>query len=181
MRIIVADANAVRPIGIPLVVLAHKWDEFEAACAESELKKLATRCLRYVCHYNGASLVCTKSKGRESMAVACRMLKHHIFGLPSVKEVQLDHSRPVFVSMGNDSFANIGKPSLDDSLGGNDALEVWKGAYLRMFPPSGSKDKAADLAAVDSEKFAEEAIDECRRQRKGDVEKYRREIKMQSA
>ena len=48
-----------------MVVLAHKWDAFEAEYGEAEYRKLLTRTLRYYAHANGASLVCTKQKDKQ--------------------------------------------------------------------------------------------------------------------
>jgi len=59
-----ADAAKVRPMGISLLVLAHKWDEFEAAFPESDSKKLVSKALRYFAHLNGASLVCCQHKDK---------------------------------------------------------------------------------------------------------------------
>lgn len=64
-----ADRDQVRPLGVPVVVLAHKWDAFEAAFGEAEYRKVLTRTLRYFSHLNGASLVCCKQKDKAIMTV----------------------------------------------------------------------------------------------------------------
>ena len=33
------DRAQVRPVGVPVVVVGHKWDEFEANYGESETRK----------------------------------------------------------------------------------------------------------------------------------------------
>ncbi len=168
-----ADADAVRPIGLPVVVFAHKWDEFEASFGESELRKLATRALRHFCHMSGASLLCTKSKDRTTMGAACTVLNHYAFGTPALESMQIDHSRPVVAIAGKDSLASIGRPPRVDGASASTADEGWKVAYEVTFPSSGGADKASDISAVDSEKFSEEAVDLLRRQRKDDVDRLR--------
>jgi hypothetical protein len=64
------DRGKVRPMGISLLILAHKWDEFEAAFPESDYKKLACKALRYYAHLNGASLACTQHKDKQVRAAA---------------------------------------------------------------------------------------------------------------
>ena len=39
------DGPQVRPVGVPVVVLGHKWDEFEANFGEPEMRKVCTRAL----------------------------------------------------------------------------------------------------------------------------------------
>ena len=46
----------MRPVGVPVVVLGHKWDKFEAEHGEPEKRKVLARCLRFFWHMHGASL-----------------------------------------------------------------------------------------------------------------------------
>jgi hypothetical protein len=66
------DKGTVRPMGVALLILAFKWDEFEAAFPESDYKKLACRALRYYAHLNGASLACAQHKDKQVRAAATR-------------------------------------------------------------------------------------------------------------
>ncbi|KAL3933193.1 MAG: hypothetical protein SGPRY_000394 [Prymnesium sp.] len=59
------DESRVLPLGVPVVVLAHKWDAFEEEFGEAEYRKMLTRVLRYFAHANGASLICTKHKDKQ--------------------------------------------------------------------------------------------------------------------
>jgi GTPase SAR1 family protein len=61
----VAAIEAVAPIGVPVVVVAHKYDAFETAYTEGEHRKVLCRTLRYLSHQAGASLVCTKNKDKQ--------------------------------------------------------------------------------------------------------------------
>lgn len=71
------DSGKVRPMGIAVLILAHKWDEFEAAFPESDYKKLACKALRYYAHLNGASLACAQHKDKQVRAVATRSSTGH--------------------------------------------------------------------------------------------------------
>ena len=91
------DRPQVRPVGVPVVVLGHKWDEFEAEHGEPEKRKVLARCLRFFCHVNGASFVTTKHKDKAMMTVLRNLLYHHVFHTSAVRTVQLEHTRPLVV------------------------------------------------------------------------------------
>ena len=105
-----ADSREVRPVGVPVVVLGHKWDEFEANHGEPEKRKVLTRCLRYFCHVHGASLVCTKHKDSASKYLLRNLLSHLVFGNVPIDtdHMQLSHLKPLFVPVCADSFKGIG-------------------------------------------------------------------------
>jgi dynein light intermediate chain 2 len=99
--------EAVRPIGIPVVVLVNKWDAFEAAYVEGEYRKLVCRSLRFFAHQAGASLLCTRHKDKPSTAIVRNLLSHIAFGTAAIKTVQLDHSKALVVPASADTFAGI--------------------------------------------------------------------------
>ena len=169
------DRREVRPVGVPVVVLGHKWDEFEANHGEPEKRKVLTRCLRYFCHVHGASLVCTKHKDKPMMTVLRNLLYHHVFHTSAVRTVQLEHTRPLVVPASADSLAAIGQPPLVDGVHIDTPGERWRAAYEATFPPKAAKKEAQDLSLVDAEQFAEETIDVLRRQKQGELEKMRRD------
>jgi len=59
--------------------------------------------------------------------------------------------------------------------------EAWKAAFEVSFPPAKETLQGAEPAAsaVDSEQFAEDLIDELRRQKKAEVDKLRREARLE--
>ena len=168
-----ADSREVRPVGVPVVVLGHKWDEFEANHGEPEKRKVLTRCLRYFCHVHGASLVCTKHKDKPMMTVVKNLLYHHVFHTSAVRTKQLEHTRPLVVPAAADSLADIGQPPLVDGVHIDTPAERWRAAYEATFPPKAAKKEAQDLSLVDAEQFAEETIDVLRRQKQAGLEKMR--------
>lgn len=172
----------VRPLEAPIVILAHKWDCFEADFGSSDLRKLATRVLRFMAHQHGASLVCSKHKDKTSMSVVRNLLCHHVFGTPAVKTVQLEPARPIVAPAGFDSFSGIGKPPTVDGLLTNNPEDRWFAAYEATFPAKeGKREGVQDLSMVEAEQFAEECVDELRRQKHTEVEKLRREARLHAA
>lgn len=63
--------------------------------------------------------------------------------------------------------------------------DKWKAAYAAMFPSKQGSKQAQDLTMVESEQFAEAAIDELRRQKRDELAKMRQaaefDAKMQDA
>ena len=208
------DRELVNPMAVRLVVLAHKWDEFEEQCAaaaqfcrailprnfagqfslrnssdaairpphrygEPENKKVLTRALRYFCHVNGASLLYTKAKDKPTMTTLRNMLYHHVFGTSPVKVPQFDHLRAVVVPAAADNLAAIGKPPVVDGVSVDSPAERWRAAYEAYFPSKGLKAGVADLSMVEAEQFAEEAVDEMRRQKKMELERMRKEMEQE--
>ena len=182
------DKGLVQPLGglgIPLVILANKWDSFEDAFNEGEYRKIACKGLRYFANLYGGSLICTKHKDKQSMTVLRNLLYHHVFGTASIKSFQMEHTRPLIVSAWSDSFAGIGKaPTVEGVLADTEG-EKWRGAWQYMFKAKESKREAQDLTMVEAEQFAEENIDELRRQKRAELMRQRNaavfEAKMASA
>jgi len=174
------DRDSVLPIGVPVVVLAHKWDAFEAEFGEAEYRKLLTRSLRYYAHANGAGLICTKHKDKQSLGVMRNMLYHHVFDTGAVKSVQLEHARPLVVPASADSFAGIGPPPKVEGVLSDDPAERWKGAFEATFPPKAAKREAQDLSMVEAEQFAEESVDELRRTKQEELLKLRKQLEQEA-
>ncbi len=172
--------EAVQPIGIPVVVLANKWDAFEAAYIEGEYRKLVCRSLRFFAHQAGASLLSTRHKDKPSTAIFRNLLSHIAFGTAALKSVQLDHSKPLVVPASADTFAGIGKPPTVEGVFADSAADKFKAAWEATFPPKEAKREAQDLTMVEAEQFAEEAIDELRRQKRSELVRQRKEAEFEA-
>lgn len=174
-----ADRAEVRPIGIPVVVLAHKWDVFEAEYGQPKFTKVACKALRYFAHVNGASLLCTKHKDKGVMSVLRNVLYHHAFATPPVSTAQLDAGKPLVVPAGADSLGGIGKPPQVEGCLAESAELRWAAAYEATFEKREGKREAADVSAVvGSEQYAEESIDDLRRQKRAELEELRRQARL---
>ena len=172
--------EAVRPIGIPVVVLVNKWDAFEAAYVEGEYRKLVCRSLRFFAHQAGASLLCTRHKDKPSTAIVRNLLSHIAFGTAAIKTVQLDHSKALVVPASADTFAGIGKPPTVEGVFADSAADKFKAAWEATFPPKETKREAQDLTMVEAEQFAEETIDELRKQKRSELMRQRKEAEFEA-
>ena len=168
--------EAVDPVGVPVVVVAHKYDAFEQAYPEGEHRKTLCRTLRFFAHQAGASLVCTRHKDKASLTILRNMLYHHVFGSNPIdgRLLQFDHARPLVVAASSDAFAGIGKaPSVQGVLSDLSA-DKWQAVYNEYFPYKAGKAEKQDLTMVEAEQFAEEAVDELRRQKRDELVKLRK-------
>jgi len=163
----------VQPIGIPVVVIANKWDAFETTYVEGEYRKLVCRSLRFFAHQAGASLICAKHKDKASISVLRSLLFHVVFGTSAIRQPQLDHSKPLVVPASADTFTGIGKPPIVDGVFADSAADKFRAAWEATFPPKEAKREAQDLTMVEAEQFAEEAIDELRRQKRDELKRMR--------
>lgn len=184
----VEAVEAVNPVGVPVVVVAHKWDVFEQTYGETEYRKLVSRALRFLAHQAGASLICTKARDKTSMTVLRNLLYHLVFKTSAEaigRSLQFEHSRPLVVAASSDCFAGIGKPPTVEGCLSDLQSDKWKAAYAAMFPSKQGSKQAQDLTMVESEQFAEAAIDELRRQKRDELAKMRQaaefDAKMQDA
>ena len=138
-----------------------------------------SRCLRFFAHASGCSLVCTRHKDKPPSTLLRNMLYHHVFGTSPVKEPQFDHLRAVVVPAAADNLAAIGKPPVVDGVSVDSPAERWRAAYEAYFPSKGLKAGVADLSMVEAEQFAEEAVDEMRRQKRMELERMRKEMEQE--
>lgn len=159
------DRDQVRPIGIPVLVIAHKGDAFDASFGEAEYRKLLSRTLRHFCHENAASLIFTSNKEKSTLSMLRNILYHFAFGHSAPHTIQLEHSRPIVALAGSDAFEKIGKPPLVEGSVAESVGARWQAAFAATFPPK-KAEKAQDLDLVEAEQFAEEAIDELRLQKR---------------
>lgn len=125
------DRSNVTPFLLPLVIVANKYDVFQNE--ESEKKKWMARTLRYFAHKNGATLIyCSQSDQRLTNQFR-GLLTHFVFGGPTRKLKQSDHSQAIVMSAREDSFQSIGPaPSVRVAAAGPD--EQWEKAFQELFP-----------------------------------------------
>ena len=71
------------------------------------------------------------------------------------------------------------KPPVVDGVSVDSPAERWRAAYEAYFPSKGLKAGVADLSMVEAEQFAEEAVDEMRRQKKMELERMRKEMEQE--
>jgi len=99
-----ADSSRVRPCEIPIYIIANKLDAFRSV--PSADRRALMQVIRFVAHYNGASVLATsytadqKESFRSYMNNVCFMTR-------SSSSCETSADRPVNVSAGRDSFTSI--------------------------------------------------------------------------
>ncbi|XP_064014472.1 cytoplasmic dynein 2 light intermediate chain 1 isoform X2 [Pogoniulus pusillus] len=130
------DYELIDPFPIPLLIIGSKYDIFHEF--DSEVRKIISKTLRFISHYNGASLVFT-SKSEALLLKARVLISHLAFGYDKSKSLSVDHSKPLFIPAGLDSLSQIGPPPAPDSdigkMSANTPLELWKKVFEKTFPP----------------------------------------------
>jgi dynein light intermediate chain 2 len=172
-----AAIEQVSPLAVPVVVVGHKYDAFLQACPEVEQQKVLCRTLRFFAHHAGASLIFTKHKDNLSKHLLRNLLGYHVFGNIKLElgQMQLSQMSPLFVPVGADSFKAIGNPPTVPGCLSDAMADKWRAVFEEIFPPRQAKREAqADLTMVEAEQFAEEAIDELRRQKREELVKMRK-------
>jgi len=172
----------VQPVGVPIVIFAHKYDAFTEAYPEVEQQKVMCRTLRFLAHNAGASLICTKHKDNTSKYLMRNLLGHHVFGnvKVDVTQMQTSHMKPLFVPATADSYKAIGNPPTVQGCLSDLMADKWRAVFEEVFPPRKKKEAQADLTMVEAEQFAEEGIDELRRQKRDELVKMRKAMEFEA-
>lgn len=135
------DRTTVAPFPVPVIAVASKYDVL--ANEESEKRKWMARCLRYFSHRYGVDLLYssqrdTRLTGAVSATQLRQTLSSWVFGGGRRKLDFKDHSQPILVSAGADSFQQIGPPPsvmYNQSRGDSGNLEqLWERALSGVFP-----------------------------------------------
>lgn len=107
------DAGRLRPLDVPVVLVANKHDLFRSLQASD--RRLVINVLRFVAHYFGATLL-TMSSSDAGMKDSYRTLVSCLgFGLPGRTACEVNADKAIFVTRGRDTFHSImlgGTPSL---------------------------------------------------------------------
>lgn len=95
----------IKHTGVNVIIVATKWDLF--AKKDPELKKVMGRCLRFLAHMNGASLLYC-GQGEKLLVDKFRaILSHYLFKAPLVKTKETNHLKPLVVPAGSDTLEVI--------------------------------------------------------------------------
>uniref|UniRef100_A0A7S0VVP7 Cytoplasmic dynein 2 light intermediate chain 1 n=1 Tax=Hemiselmis tepida TaxID=464990 RepID=A0A7S0VVP7_9CRYP len=149
--------------GINLLIVAHKADAL--ADRDPDMKKVMGRTLRFVAHTNGAGLVYTSTRDKQSMVNLKKMLNQQLFREAPVKTKVVDHNKYLYlmVPSGADTLKDIGQPPVQPSEK-DTPLDLWRKAFQGYFGTSPPLTMGvAALPEVDPKKqFSEKAVDEAR-------------------
>jgi dynein light intermediate chain 2 len=156
------DRALVRPLGIPVLIVGTKYDQFQDL--EAEQRKVISRTLRFFAHMHGASLLYLVAKDDGKRLTRFRAhLNHMLFGstMPDTAGSAVTaYTKPLVVPCGADTFEAIGRPGGDagSSSGAVAPVLAWKEMFDRVFPPKDPEE--TERASVDdADKYRETMVD----------------------
>ncbi|ELU13557.1 hypothetical protein CAPTEDRAFT_165957 [Capitella teleta] len=170
------DKDMMTPFLLPLVIIGAKYDIFQDF--DSEKRKVICKTLRFVAHTHGAHLQFFTVKQEALINRTRGVISNFVFGTSASKSVQLEHSKPLVIPAGMDSFNQIGSPPLaDGDLGRVTArtpMELWKSAFTSFFPQQNVSDPAMVEDPAKDAQYKEISVDTMRLQKDEELERYRR-------
>ncbi|KAL3081060.1 hypothetical protein niasHT_037528 [Heterodera trifolii] len=176
------DKKAIRPLGIQLVIVCARYDEFQNA--NSEQKRQMYRLIRQFAHINGAAIITLSIRMDTLLTKARTFLYDLISGIPLQqfqKSLSTDPQHPLFVvPHGIDSFEDI-NPSLRSLGSFSEAMLNFLQSLNQTFAQQQQKvpDDEAENEAEESEEMkqqlAEPTIDALVEERMKQLELFARE------
>mmetsp|Transcript_40829 Transcript_40829/g.96014 ORF Transcript_40829/g.96014 Transcript_40829/m.96014 type:complete len:464 (-) Transcript_40829:258-1649(-) len=122
------DDGVVKHMGVTVLIAACKFDAFSSA-AEAKLKRTVGRCLRFLAHANGASLLYVSKEDKQSVNNFRTLLSHYLFKGPAIpaKSKQPDHLQHMLIMAGSDSLKDIGMPLRPEEMSQmSSATDAWR-------------------------------------------------------
>ena len=152
------DLSTLELFPFPIVIVGGKYDIYQNQ--DSEIRKHVCRCLRSIAHTLGAALVYYSAKNSSLSKLVRDTMNHLGFGSPSnpFRAASFDHSSPLAIPFGADSWARIGvTPSNSERIGLSFSTQIPQ-------LPIGNGGILPDDPAKDAG-FKEASIDELRSQK----------------
>lgn len=173
------DSQMMDPFPVPLLIIGSKYDLLQEQ--DSEHRKVITKTMRFLAHYNGASLIFMSSKDEASVRGFRHIMSHATFDAELIKTPVMDGNK-LYVPAGMDSFENIGNPPVlnsEISRVTRNQLEIWRRAFCSRFPQQGDDSKSLTTAGNPAKdpQFLEPLVDETRAHKDRELEAYRRQEK----
>jgi dynein light intermediate chain 2, cytosolic len=130
------DESFINPFPSPLLIMGTKYDHFKNL--ESERKKLFCKTIRYLAHIHGASVMFHTSLDESLNSKAKQLLSYMAFKTVAPKTINVDHTKPLMITAGQDTLSQIGNPpSLFTDTVGKQSLPTmadWKQDFSHYFP-----------------------------------------------
>lgn len=170
------EGTKVTIIGVPIVILATKFDIFKDEGPEP--MKIMGKTLRFWAHSYAAALCLLSIKDEKDMTKYRQLLNHLIFAVPLTSQMEFDHTKTLLVLPGKDSFKEIGPPAQCQrpagfQTSGNEELDKWKAVFETVFPPVKDKEKKEETYDIQNPEFAEPSVDAMRSVKDDELEQYR--------
>jgi len=114
------DINRVKPCEIPLFIVANKYDALKSL--SSVEKRLIWQVIRFIAHYNGATIVTTTSVDMAAKELFRGYCQSICFHSPLKPGLDINPDKPVYVTAGKDDYESI---LLGSSSGNSDAISQY--------------------------------------------------------
>ena len=171
------DQALVGHTGINVIIVANKWDLFQKK--DPQFLRVMSSCLRFLAHYNGASLLyCAKDSPDKLVDSFRKLLNTHLFSDAPVREKKMDPMKPILVPAGSDTYKSIGEPPFRGNapeMQAIDPLEMWRRVFESWFETCAELPMGPQKLAANSfdKKYAEKAIDEALDKKQIELKQYR--------
>lgn len=166
------DLAQVDLVELPVLIVANKFDKFK----DNEPAKLGVmaKTLRAIAHSNGCSLLYTSKRHKSLIQTFRSRISRHVLNRPPSKTVQFDHTKPLSVPGGADSFKDIGPAEDSNNVC---SAQAWIKTFAKYYPVN-NKDREL-IVAVDALKLdAEPVVDQMLAQKDEDLKQLRRRLQL---
>ena len=99
------DANRVRPLDVPVCIVANKHDTFKSLSSSD--RRAVVQVLRFVAHFFGAHLIATSSADATHRDAFRTLISSLAFGMPVKAACEVNPDKVVYVTRGSDSYQKI--------------------------------------------------------------------------
>ena len=158
-----------------MIIVCTKFDAF-ANNFESVKKKALCLALRYIAHLNGADLVFGSVREKLPSQLYRALLNYHVFEGGPVGRVEKNPNNPINVPAGSDSFSNIGEPDGAQMRSRVSFEQLWQEIVEAQFEKLPDQSAQTSKALANMAKYAEEKVDNMRRQKDEELEQYKKDI-----
>lgn len=170
------DKAMVDPFPLPLVIIGMKYDIFQNF--DSEKRKVISKTMRFIAHYNVATLLFCSNKMDALMNRARNVINHLAYHTLLGRINVTDYGKPLMIQAGSDSLQNIGGPPVSQKEMGRiharSPMELWEKSYKAIFPQEEVDGRDKDGDPAKDKQYAELAVDAMRAQKDQELEEYRR-------
>jgi len=167
------DLPVIDLLPLPVVLVANKFDVIKDRDL-GELKTIA-RTLRALAHFNGASLLYCSRRSQQAVNLLRGRINRHIKGGEGKKALLVDHTKPMAVSAGADSFEDIGDPS--GKMSTVSTVPAWTATCARTFQPT-DDDKEEESAVPQLRLAPEQNVDNAVLIKEEDLKRTSRNLQM---
>jgi len=165
------DVGSCDLIPANVLIVAGQFDKFKDK--EAEVLRVMSRTLRSIAHTNGTGLLYFSKKYQTLVQAFRNRIDRHVLNkAPSKTPPMIDHTKPLSIHPGSDTFESIG--DAPGKTPGTSPSQAWINVFPRYFPTP-SDDKEEDSGPPELHLAAEQAVDAALAQKEEDLRRLQRE------